>query len=473
MAYQLKFVDSISTSATTRLDLNDGTLWRALADGTSMPPPPLQRSAASSLLAEGASYPASAYENRTITVAVRLDTSSEDTAALELQKLARELERPPMFPGGPNNFLKWQPDTTNPVFFRTFRSDFNELRWNKEDHYWQVTIMAEPFAYAPLVSAGSFTVNNDPAAGSNGLFLDVSGLKGDVETPAVLRFTGTTAATNPAGEQVAFAVRRRGTPSNTPHLIQAESMAMAIADTTVQVNDAAMSGAGNNYIRTTFATSASLVTRATVQWPGTANVDGRGQYRVLAVVRRNTSTSGVVQARIAYGATPYFTDIGTVTVPTATGSRFMLDMGLIPVPPGYDPTADFGATAGFTYTGMTVYWQASRSTGTATLDLDYLLFLPADDRLMFAEFSPGSGNHHWVDGPQNMIYMTNTAGTAIQPADPPPTLPAQLLLTPGSQTNRVFMLKGVKPSTANTKTDTLPVTVSYYPRYLKVAPVST
>src|SRR5688500_18882199 len=116
MAVTAGFVDSIAESPTTRLDLNDGTVWR-LQDGTELTPPPLRRSVTQSLLADGATYPAAAYDNRTIRLELLLQAADADAAATQLQALARELERP-------ENFLRWAPHTTEPVFFKTFRSDF-------------------------------------------------------------------------------------------------------------------------------------------------------------------------------------------------------------------------------------------------------------------------------------------------------------------------------------------------------------
>jgi hypothetical protein len=121
MASSLKFVDSIASSPTTRLDLNDRTTWRLHTEGTQFSPPPLDQAVASTLLADGAVIPASAYGLRTIQLMLSVNAASADATATQLQTFYRELNRP-------TNFLQWQQETTNPVFFRTFRTSADEVQ---------------------------------------------------------------------------------------------------------------------------------------------------------------------------------------------------------------------------------------------------------------------------------------------------------------------------------------------------------
>lgn len=155
MAYSLAFVDSITTSPTTRLDLMSGS-WLAQAEGTEFPPPPLRRAVVSTLLADGERVPAAAYANRVIRVRLQCTATTEDGAATALQALARELDRP-------QNVLRYQVGTTNPVYFRTLRAEFDAIQWDPMTRFASVSIPAEPFAYGPVESLGSVTVYNDPA----------------------------------------------------------------------------------------------------------------------------------------------------------------------------------------------------------------------------------------------------------------------------------------------------------------------
>ncbi len=163
--YTVAFVDSIATSPTTRLDLMSGQ-WRLTVEGTSFPPPELRRSVVSTLLVDGEQIPSAAYANRTITLRLHCLATTDDDTASAIQDLAQELDRPA-------NFLKWQPGTTQPVFFRTLRADYSAVQWDQVLKMATVSIPAEPFAYGLKQTLPAVLVNNDPAATSGGMFLDV------------------------------------------------------------------------------------------------------------------------------------------------------------------------------------------------------------------------------------------------------------------------------------------------------------
>lgn len=468
MAVELKFVDSIASSPTTRLNLNDGSTWR-LQDGTEFTPPPLRRSVTQTLLTDGGSVRAAAYDNRTVKLVLMLQTASADAAATALQALSRELDRA-------GNLLKWAPHTTAPVFLRTLRSDFTSMEVIPDDtggnHQVTVTLLAEPFALGLRETAGTFTVANDPAAATNPARFDITGVKGDVETPLVVTFTGT-GTSGVAGRQTVLAVRRRGDPTALVHLMQAEDMIMG-TDTSV-TNSASSSGAGGaNCAHVTFATTTALTTRVKDTFPvdGTAVADARGTYRVFARVRKPTSTDTITM-RLGYGdaeaTTIYFND--TITVPNQVGP-FFVDMGLIPVPTGHDP-GQFG------YTGTdlkallgVVLWQVGRSSGSNGLTLDYLLFVPADDRLCVIDW-PAKDTTYCADGVHDAAYPLNTGLDTIRAAETSTSIVGGLPLISPGVTNRVYMIRDVTPGVLDAVTDTTPLTAYYWPRYLSVRPAST
>jgi hypothetical protein len=229
VTHTLQFVDKISASPTVRLDLNSAP-WSFLVDGHDFSPPPLRRSIAQTMMRSGGTVAAAAYDLRTLRFRLELNAASADAAATEVQKLARELDRSDsMEIGGTSNYLKWQPGTTAPVFFRTYRSDMKSVReWPTATdgvRIIEVEILAEPFAYGLQEDAGTATVNNDPAAGSNGMFFDLTGIKGDVDTPLTFEVDGTNVADSFSPVSV-LASRRRGTPANMPVVLQAEAMSL-------------------------------------------------------------------------------------------------------------------------------------------------------------------------------------------------------------------------------------------------------
>lgn len=463
----VEFVDSIAASPTVRLSLTSGP-WRVLHAGTDLSPPALRRASASTLMRDGAFYPAAAYDDRILKLRFGLSASTADSQATSLQQLQWELDRP-------GNLLRWQPHgATFPVFFRTIRSatgtilghpGANQAPYREID----VELLAEPFAYGLKQTISTATVSNNPAAGSNGCFMDITGVKGDVETPLIIR-TSTTNIVGSNDNESLFAVRRRGTPSNAPFLLQAESMTVS-TDTTTQANDAAFSGAGNNYTRTTFATQPGLTTRLATTHPAGASQDYRGTYRVFARVRKTVS-GDTVNVQLTWGGTLGTVTNDLVTLPAGTTIHHV-DLGLMSMPPGPDPVTDGLSGTALSVTGVHVRFRAERAVGTgAQVDLDYLLFVPADDRLCVVKWGTLSGSDSCtVDGTRDMVY--GTVSGAVNNVNIAQVEGGFPMVTP-NQTNRLYFVRQVR---AGAITDTIGGTndldVSYFPRYLYLRPAST
>jgi hypothetical protein len=469
MTTSLKFVDSIAASPATRLDLADVTTWRVVRDGTSFPPPPLRRVVAQTLLRDGAIIPSSAYDLRDITLDLTVDAVTADATATALQSLYRELDRP----GG--NLLRWQHETTHPVFFRTFRASAAavDVRPGGSDGRKKrvlVDLLAEPFALGLREDPVSLvTVSTNPAAGSNGCFVDVTGVKGDVEAPAFIRWPDS--AITAAGQQSVFAVRRRGTPSAAPFLFQAEAATQG-TDTTTQVNDANFSGSGNNYSRTTFATTTTMVARLTVTDLGTASVDLRGRYRVFLRYRKNTTSDGI-NLELRWGDTSGFVTItNDAFVTPNTTNITTADLGEVTIPAGGDPVTDPSGTELSVSDSYRFRLMAERTSGSGSIDFDFLLFVPADDRLAIVQWPSSALADRWLlDARDNSVHARDSSDRVVS-AWMPAVAGGLSMLTP-NQTNRIYMLQRVEPTVAWALTTVTNVSVSYWPRYLSVRPAST
>jgi hypothetical protein len=458
MASSLKFVDSIASSPTTRLDLNDRTTWRLHTEGTQFSPPPLDQAVASTLLADGAVIPASAYGLRTIQLMLSVNAASADATATQLQTFYRELNRP-------GNFLRWQQETTNPVFFRTFRTSADEvLDLGKIDgtrKLLSVAFLAEPFAYGTLETpVSAVTVSTDPAAGSNGCFVDVTGVKGDVESPALISFPGSAVG---IGVQTLTAVRRRGTPANLPFFLQAEAMTQG-TNTTVQANDANFSGSGSNYSRCTFTTASDQIRLSTTTL-GTSGVDLRGRYRVFLRYRKNTSSDGV-NIRLLWGDSLSMVENDIYATPASTSFR-AADLGEISLPFGFDPIYAGDGTELSVSNAVNIEVRAERTSGSGTLDFDVLVFVPADDRLAITEWA-NALETHVLDARDTSVYVRDGSNRVVSSAAP--HIPGGYPLLSPNQTNRIFLLRSIAVWTLTTMSS---VSVSYYPRYLTVRPAST
>lgn len=475
MTHTLQFVDKISGSATVRLDLNSAP-WSFLVEGHDFSPPLLRRSIAQTMMRAGGTVAAAAYDLRVLKFRLALQAASADAAATAVQNLARELDRSDsMELGGTSNYLKWQPGTSSPVFFRTYRSDMGSIREigsNDGVRFFELGILAEPFAYGLQEDAGTVTVNNDPAAVSNGMFFDLTGIKGDVDTPLIFEVDDTGLADDTWRPVSVFASRRRGTPANMPVVLQAESMSLA-NDTSTQANSASFSGSSNNYIRTTFATVTSMANRALVtDFPAADGVDLRGQYRVFVRYRQNSAADGDIKMRLLWGARgPVFTN-PTVTAGVGTNLK-LSDLGIVTFPAATDPIRDGGTEISVRRQYFEL--QAQRVAGSGTLDVDYLLFVPADDQMCVLSWPSSPSDllpDEWVvHGPTETVYAQDSNGRLSTVSNPVGVRGGFLSGRPGV-TNRIFFVRrfdaGLDSVTATTSIKTL-----YYPQYLYVRPATT
>jgi hypothetical protein len=385
-----------------------------------------------------------------------------------LQALYRELDRP----GG--NILRWHEHTTNPVFFRTYRASASSVRQIGRDGRRRrivVDLRAEYAGYGLLETpVDGVTVNADPAAGSNGCFVDVTGVKGDVESPALIRWPESAVVET---RQSLFAVRRRGTPSGTPFVFQAEAMTQG-SSTTVQANDTAFSGAGSNYSRCTFSV-ATFATRLSLADLGTASVDLRGTYRVFLRYRKNTSGDGInLRLQWGDGSGNELITNDTFATPNTTNIT-MADLGLISIPYGIDPVYDHRTGTELVVDdkfGLEV--DAERTSGSGTLDLDFVLLVPADDRLALIEWAEteSAADRRWLDALDWSVHARTSADEVVSVEAPHARAGGLPMLTP-NQTNRIFMLYEIAQSRAHAIATTTTVSVSYYPLYLTVRPATT
>lgn len=466
MTCSLDFVDSITASPTVRLALSEAP-WIINADLTEFPPPPLREAVAQSMMADGGVVPSSVKDFRRITLGLFLLEDTPDDAASSLQALYRELDRPE------GNILRWHEHTTHPVFFRTYRASASQVRHiGREGRKKKllVELRAEPTGYGPLETpVSAVTVSTDPAAASNGCFVDVTGVKGDVEAPAIIRWPSSAIADE---LKTVFAVRRRGTPSQAPFPFQAEAMTQG-TNTTTQPNDANFSGSGNNYSRCTF-TTATMQTRLSLLDLGTASVDLRGTYRVFLRYRKNTSTDGI-NLQLRWGDTGGWISIDNdvVAAPNTT-SITTADLGLISVPVGLDPVYGADGTELVVSDSFFLALRAERTSGAGTIDFDFLVLVPADDRFAIVQWNDdaSSPSDHWIlDADGTKAYARDASGQVISAAAPNITsgLP---MLSPG-QTNRIVMIRSVGSPASWALTTDSPISVSYHPRYLSVRGATT
>lgn len=465
MAVTFKFVDRIDAAPTTRLNLNDGTSFRLLQD-PDFSPPPMRRSVVQTMLRDGDYVSSTAYENRVVKARLLVSAATQDALATQLQLLHRELDRRA-------NIIQFSTGETNPVFFRTFRSPEYALDMESPEPkaYVNLSIAAEPFALGvrhDIIT--SVTVTNNPAAGTNGMFFDVTGVLGDIPTPSFLN----TGPLSGASRQTVIAVRRRGTPANHVFVRQAETFANLSSDTTLQANDPAMSGAGSNYIRTTFA-SAGLISRGDSQVVASSTIDSVGTYRIFLRLRK-TVAADVINVQLRWGAA--LTIIGDKVATPSIAGPFFLDMGLIQMPPNGAPQSAGHDGRDLSLMNSQVNVYAERVSGTGSLDWDYMLIIPADQELAIANWTVAGtpAADTYMDGPNEALYTVMSTDTPfdanrrVDAATPPIPWVGSLPMLSPNQTNRLYMFWYNADTSDSGLAETRVCKVSYWPRFLYIRP---
>ena len=460
-----KFVDQPTANPTVLLDMNDGVTWRTLGgDDFKLPSPPLKRSIVSSPMVDGAMLSAAAYDPRTLTFTLDLLGTTDTARIAQLDALKAELAKPA-------NLIMHQLATAAfPVFFRTLRSDGYVVDTEISTNFWRVScdVLAEPFAIGARRDLSTVTVTNNPASGTNPILWDITGIFGDAPTPAFVKI-GTALG---AGSPVMLSQRTVNNPTAVTVFAQCEAGTMG-TDTTVQATDANMSGAGSNFTRTTFSTIA-LTTRVTVTVPTATDAAAlRGRYRVFVRVRTSAAGSNYSLRYVQNATGPDVVNGPVVSFGSLANTEFRhVDLGVIEFP----TAGPYPATMG--YSGLPAQMvtqalgiQAGRTSGTATLDMDYVYLMPADERFMVAARNATQANSSLIiDGPNEMAYGQPSGATPFGSTRTVDNAGGMAFLFGGAPmlvpnvTNRWHMIRGSSAISVTSAVD-----VSYWPRWREVA----
>jgi hypothetical protein len=444
------------------LNLNDLSVW-AMGGETNFGIPPIRRTVSSSMLRDGDHVAASSYGNRELNLTLELFSSTADTAAAQLQLLQRELDRE-------KNILQYTPGgATNTVFFRTFRTSPDAVRWDPNRRQVKVTILAEPFALGLREDIAAITVRNNPTL-TNGLFANLTSIKGDVETPLFIEYADGAGGLARSG----FAVGVRWGSSPYPnHFHQAESMNLA-ADTTV-VADAAMSGGSKT--RTTFAGFPALTLRLSMNFPNAtdpAGAENWGVYRIFARVAQTVAGDVITMAAAGGGAYNRAVQIKSQTQPQ------LVDLGTVDTTSGLPTFGGYAATEYRVSDQMGINIKAGRTSGSGNLDIDYVAFVPADECFgAWTAFADPlvTTDLGVIDGPNAAVYIAEALNGAtpgrhgIRTTSIFGRLP---IVRPGD--NRLVIVEssqGQTPPTSNLLTTTISMTCRYWPRYVSIARPAT
>lgn len=467
MASTWQFVSEMTASPTVLLDLNSSGMKVLL--GSKLGPTQFEKGYADNPLSHGKIPVRASGLNQILEIPVEINKSTPALGAQAVEDLVKQL--------AVDNILRVQLDGhPAPVFYRTFgNADFAAVMRTVliQNSTVTLSIEAAPFAYGARVNAGSFTVSNDPAAGTNPCRFDISSVTGDVPTPLFMLATSTGSSGAPSGmvnKWAHFGMRRRGTPSNYSNVIQAENMTQGTG--AVVTADATMSGGSKSRIG--FATATNVL-RLSDTFPenGTAVADARGEYRVYARCAK-TVAGDSISVQLGYGASSTSAVFNDAQSIAAVTNPYWVDLGKVPVPSYSDPvTHGFAGGSPLKVLLAFVGIWATRTSGSGSLDIDCLYFLPADDRTLIVRF-PTTDTTYAIDGTTQeggSVYSINTGLDTINTIASPPQIVGgggfpELMPGDSSVVNRIHLLRNVDVTgTADAITNTTTIQCYYWPRW--------
>jgi hypothetical protein len=466
-----QFVDSIAASPTVLLDLN-ASPFAVDVQRVDLSPPEYQQAWGDNSLAHGARLVWEKAVNRTLVIPLHITTSTVAAQETAIQNLGLMLAR--------NSILKVQYGNT-PIFFRTFANPKYAMKIRRalrDSSSVDLAIAAEPFGYGSRVevTGSPFTVSNNPVAGTNPTWFDITNVPGDAPTPLLLLVTSTGASGAPSGmvnKWLHLATRRRGTPSLLNPVVQAEGMLASTDTALVPSNNAAFSGAGQNGMRVTFATNATMTVRLSDQFPqdDVARIDNRGEYLVYARCSKTVAGDTIdVQFRYGTGVVNHVSN-DVQRCPAGQAGPFFLNLGKLPVPAYSDPVYQGFSGVETKAKNSWVALYAQRVSGTGNLDIDYLYMVPADDQTLICQF-PVTDTTYAIDGTTDgggAVYAApTTLDEVLNIAFPPKIVGGGGFpeVIPGTQVNRIYWLRNIDPNgTVDAVGDTSTIRAYVWPRW--------
>lgn len=481
---QLAFVSVPSSTPSVTLNLNQPGLVKVLADSFDLGAPSFN----------GAPYSVGAdYGERTVSFRLQVTGTYAEAMAVT-QLVSRQLTQPNPSQGNRNWLMfRWQP-SSDPMFLQTFQSALDPLDWeNSGVGIWElpVSVLCDGFIIGPPEDIASFTITNDPSAGTNRMMYTLPTIKGDVETPLLLAQTSGPGITVDPGSSVGY-LSSYALGGGNSHTFLARSLTELTSGVDV---GATVSGAGSNYIEgnykscsfTTTIINERLVgsfTTALTPMPGTFRV----LMRVVAPAGLGTTSRDlqlVVKFRTDGSSSyTYLSDLTNTPIPinwvNGSDTAYLIDLGIGQLPTG-SPVGPVGLAAAPTL-GNAPYFSigAGFVAGAAiALRFDELFLIPvatnygtARNALVdFPTYSASLPNNVIVyDGINNqMRTLHDASGTAPFSGIPVPATAmmhkgALPVIQPGINNYLQFLYN------ATVVTGTTTFVGRYYPRYLHARP---
>lgn len=374
MSHSYQFVDAISGSPTVLLDLDNEAPFGVL-EGSSVSPPTMRRTTATSIRSDGDIEVASSYDSRTVRLSLSIvEGTGAEAQASAIQTLARILDR------HDGAWLKWHSESmVKPLFFRTHRASFDtidEVLDATPRRVLSIELSADPFGYG-LPESGTVTITNDPTSGTNKMLAALPTIKGDVPAPLNLTFP------IPDGvhkTHVASLIDYGNGALTAPYYKSLASGTVIASPptgwTVVDAADATMVGGNRRRFTKSSGTALCRPTTAAVQqWASLP----AGDYRVM--IRTSAAPAGT--ELLFFNRPPstgseliYSEAVGKAVVTQTTTGKDWFDLGVVAMPGGAPLTDVAFGNPGATGPAL---WNVAvySSVASMTIDLDAIVLVPA------------------------------------------------------------------------------------------------
>lgn len=487
MTQLVRFVDR--PGGTVLMDVSPLTVGVQVGSpGLEAPPPPVRRTVSDNPAVDGGTISAAPYGLRTVKLplvytagVIATPQAQRRTDVTALMRLLNQeriwLEVRPDGISESRYLWLYRPDTETLTKLQGLGDKWAEVT---------CTFLADPFALGPKESLGTLSTT---VAGDLQTTITGSTIKGDAAAPLIVTATSAGGGAGGAGPKpvTLFIASKVGGAAHDCLLDVAPfsvgTLPGASTNTTV-VDATAVGGSVRRWANVSAGQEWVAATGALFTTPGGGN-DAKlaGSYRVFAIVRGGaTDTDGntweaelrlVTPAGWSFQSTE--TKLGRVAawVSNSTSTPDMVvDLGVVEFPFGGRPLApSFDAAAALAPAQLKLYLRHPLGT-TDDLDVDALLWLPADDTFMAMQYADGGTARTFTADPYTGRVVVQQAGVAVSDAArvqyqgaPPNVVPGVDVTLCAANVNG-----GLGKGTAATVTS-LPATftAAYWPRYLTVA----
>ncbi|KKL63201.1 hypothetical protein LCGC14_2177470 [marine sediment metagenome] len=465
------------SDGTVTIDLYGGSDSLLMEGGLSLPPPRVRANFISNPFMDGANLASSRYENRPISLRIRIDGSSQSdlqTNVRTINRLLNDAEKRTLLGYGDQVYLEYQWGNTagQSVYFDVLRGDlampgnFSSVQLGGSNVVIDavINLTCKPFGrYTNQTETQTVIENYDYATDSADNYMDIttSASYGDQPAKMYIKFV----MANCSGSKKVWVAKRSGDRYNDTLWYEGES---ETSSTDIEGNctftDESLAGASaGKYIKTAFL-KAGVVSADTEIARHNYNLTGppRGKFRVLIYCRVDAQDANDFDHMSwgfgwSYGSKTFTPSesLGEYYENAVNDTWEILDLGILEIPPIAESDI-----AGLSTFQLRIYQYA---TGALTQnenydwELDFIFLVPLDEGLVIINSTAADATYA-IDGITNPSNVYRISSDLVN--DYPTYVGSPFIL--GREITRIYMLRD------DGKTVTFTTDVTYQPQFMVV-----